>query len=108
MSVWTTLGGAVILVVVVVLMLRRKLRRDAIFQDGREMGSAMLAEAVMPSSRQVRFVIVRGAAGFREDQVFEHQGTLFQIESFARTDDSSTVLRRFIDVTCRVAGRGPA
>ena len=47
-------------------------------------------------------MIVRGEPGFDETAVFEHQGQNFRIVSYSRRDESSTVLRRFLDVVCAV------
>ncbi len=102
MSVWTWLLIAVALVVLLALALRRKLRRDAIAQNGSNVGSAMLAQLVSPGIGQVRFIIVRGEPAFQAAEPFEHQGMRFRILSYSRMDDSSTVLRRFLDVTCAV------
>ena len=93
---------AVAFAVTLALALRHKLRRDAISQNGVAVGSAMLAQAVSPGMDQARFVIVRGEPAFQAAEPFEHQGMRFRILFYSRMDDSSTVLRRFLDVTCDV------
>ncbi len=108
MPFWMLIGGVVVMVAALALMLKRKLDLDAIVQDGRRVGSAMLAQFVEPGTRQARFVIVRGEPAFLQDRPFSHQGAMFQIETFAALDASSTVLRRFQDVTCRVIQGGSA
>ncbi len=105
MSLWTWVGLVAVILAAMALGLRRKLRRDAISQGGVRVGSAMLAHLVSPGTREARFVIVRGEPGFDETAVFEHQGQNFRIVSYSRKDESSTVLRRFLDVVCAV---GPA
>jgi hypothetical protein len=95
-----------LVVAALVVGVRRKLHRDAITQDGANVGSAMLAEIVVPGTQHARFVIVRGTQAFRENEAFDHQGRRFLILSYSRMDDSSTVLRRFIDVTCAVQPGG--
>ena len=100
--------GIAVIAAALVLGVRRKLQHDAIVQGGANVGSAMLAQAMMPGMQQARFVIVRGMPAFRESEAFDHQGRRFRILSYARLDESSTVLRRFLDVTCAVepGGRG--
>jgi hypothetical protein len=96
------IGGGV---AVVALLLARKIARDAIRQDGKRVGSALLAHSVAPDAAEARFVIVRGEPVFRADQPFRHQGHDFLIVTFEAYDDRSTVLRRWLSVTCRVIGR---
>jgi hypothetical protein len=88
------------------LLLARKLARDAIRQDGKRVGSAMLAQYVAPDAAEARFVIVRGEPTFSADRPFRHQGHDFLIVSFDGYDDRSTVLRRWLGVTCRVIAPG--
>jgi hypothetical protein len=88
------------------LLLARKLARGAIRQDGKRVGSAMLAQYVAPDAEEARFVIVRGEPAFRADRPFQHQGHDFLIVTFEGYDDRSTALRRWLDVTCRVIGSG--
>lgn len=106
MTTLAWIAGAVALVGLLGLALRRKVRRDGIYQDKVRVGSALLAEIVRPDAEQARFVIVRGEPAFQEREPFEHAGMTFRIISAAGYDDSSTVLRRFIDVTCQVVARG--
>jgi hypothetical protein len=87
---------------VVALLLAHKFRRDAIRQEGEWVGSALLAHYVAPGTTQARFIIVRGAADFRADRPFRHQGQDFLIVTFDGYDDRSEVLRRWLGVTCRV------
>jgi hypothetical protein len=102
MSVWTWPVVAAALATAFALLVRRKLRRDAIVQNGANVGSAMLAQIVSPGMDQARFIIVRGEPAFQATEPFEHQGMRFRILSYSRLDESSTVLRRFLDVTCGV------
>jgi hypothetical protein len=97
------IGGVLALLV---LLLARKIARDAIRQDGKRVGSAMLAQYVAPGSREIRFVTVRGEPAFRVDQPFRHQGHDFLIVGFEGYDDNSTVLLRWLNVTCRVVAPG--
>ncbi len=87
------------------LLVARKLTRDAILQGGRRVGSAFLARYVPPDAREARFLVLRAEPGFRPDQPFRHQGREFRIAWSEGYDDSSTVLRRWLGVTCRVAPR---
>lgn len=88
------------------LALRHKLRRDAIYQNGAQVGSALLGGLGQPGGPDARFVIIRGEPAFKEDQSFQHQGETYLILSYASLDASSTVLRRFVEPTCRVVGPG--
>ncbi len=100
MVVWIGIG--ILVLAALVLGLRHKLRRDAIQQNGARVGSALLGQLVSPGTRQARFIIVRGEPAFREGEPFEHQGHRFRLVSYARLDNSSTVLRRFLDAVCDV------
>ena len=62
----------------------------------------MLAQLVSPEMTHARFVIVRGEPKFDAGEPFEHRSFRFRILSYDRIDDSSTVLRRFLDVVCAV------
>ena len=95
MILWFLAG----LVLLVALLLVRKVRRDAIRQDGRAVGSA-LGWLVAPDGVHARFAIIRGEAAFRDDQAFEYQGQAFLIVGYDSVDDRSRVLRRYLDVTC--------
>jgi hypothetical protein len=64
------------------LLLARKLARDAIRQDGKRVGSAMLAQYAPPAAAEARFVIVRGEPAFRADRPFRHHGYDFLIVTF--------------------------
>ena len=98
------LAGFVLLAAV---MLVRKVKRDAIRQDGRVVGSA-LGWVTAPDGVHARFAIVRGEAGFRDDQTFEHQGEEFLIVGYDSVDDRSRVLRRYLNVTCWMVPPGQA
>ena len=96
------IGGALTLLA---LLVGRKLTRDAIRQGGRRVGSAFLARYVPPGAQEARFLVLRAEPGFRPDQPFRHQGREFCIAWAEGYDDSSTVLRRWLGVTCRVDPR---
>jgi hypothetical protein len=96
------LGGALALLA---LLIGRKLTRDAIHQGGKRVGSALLAQHVPPDAQEARFLVVRGEPDFQPDQPFRHQGRDFSIAWSEGYDDSSTVLRRWLGVTCRVEPR---
>lgn len=96
------IGSAIALLA---LPIGRKLTRDAIRQGGRRVGSALLARYVPPDAQEARFLVLRAEPGFRPDQPFRHQGREFRIAWSEGYDDSSTVLRRWLGVTCRVAPR---
>jgi hypothetical protein len=87
------------------LLIARKLTRDAIRQGGRRVGSALLARYVPPGAKEARFLVLRGEPGFQPDQPFRHQGRDFSIAWSEGYDDSSTVLRRWLGVTCRIDPR---
>ena len=59
-----------------------------------------------PGASQIHFIIVRGAPAFQERETFEHRGHRFRILSYERLDESSTVLRRYLNVTCAVEPAG--
>lgn len=88
------------------LTLRYKLRRDAIYQNGVQVGSALLGALGQSGGPDAYFVIIRGEPPFREEQPFQHRKETYLILSYASLDTSSTVLRRFIEATCRVGGPG--
>ena len=92
-------------IAVLALLLVRKVRRDAIRQGGKSVGSA-LGWTPTPDGTGVYFVIVRGEPAFQETQPFEYQGHTFVMVSHEGYDDSSSVLRRFLDVTCRMLPPG--
>lgn len=83
--------------------LRRKLRRDAIYQGGVRVGSA-LPPLLAPDGKRARFAVLRGEPGFREGEPFVNRGMAFRIVSAGNYDDRSTVLRRWLDATCEVIG----
>ena len=56
----------------------------------------------MPDAAEARFIIIRGEPAFSADRPFRHQGYDFLIVAFEDYDDRSTVLRRWLGVTCRV------
>lgn len=95
-----------VVVAAAILLVRLKVSRDGIYQNGAYVGSAMLAEAVEPGATQARFVTVRGMPAFEERLPFRHAGMTFEIETAETFDDSSTVLRRFGNVTCWVVSQG--
>ncbi len=92
-------------IAVLALLLVLKVRRDAIRQGGKRVGSA-LGWTPAPDGTGVRFMTVRGEPAFQEAQPFEHQGRTFVMVSHEGYDDRSPVLRRFLDVTCRMLPPG--
>jgi len=64
-----------------------------------------IAGATRSRREEARFLVLRGAPGFQPDQPFRRQGRDFSIAWSEGYDDSSTVLRRWLGVTCRVAPR---
>lgn len=92
-------------IIILGLALRYKVRSDAIYQGGTRVGSALFGGFIGPDADEARFVIVRGEPAFQERLPFVHRGGLYEIISSADYDDSSTVLRRFIDVQCQVLNR---
>ncbi len=98
--IWILGAGALL-----ALLVARKLTRDTILQGGRRVGSAFLARHVAADAREARFLVLRGEPGFRPDQPFRYQGRAFRIAWSEGYDDSSTVLRRWLGVTCRVDPR---
>ena len=107
MSSWAWIVIIVVALLGLGIAIRQKMHRDAITQNGTWVGSAMLAELVQPGAVQTRFVIVRGTAQFEQSGAFEHRGQRFRIVSYDRLDVSSTVLRRFLNVTCVVEQADP-
>lgn len=89
-------------IVIFGLAVRHKMRVDAIYQGGTRVGSALFGGFTGPDAEEAHFVIVRGEPTFQERLPFEHRGGLYEIISSAGYDDSSTVLRRFVDVQCQV------
>lgn len=92
-------------IALIVLALRYKVRSDAIYQGGSRVGSALFAGFVGPDAEYARFSIIRGEPAFQERRPFEHRGTVYEMISVTDDDESSTVLRRFIDVQCQVLTR---
>lgn len=88
------------------LALRHKLRRDAIHQDGVQVGSALLGGPGQSKEPDAYFVVIRGEPAFKEDQPFQHREETYLILFYASMDASSTVLRRFFEATCRVVSPG--
>ena len=83
----------------VVLLATLHLQRNAIRQDGQRVGSAV-GWVMTPDGGHARFAIIRGEAAFQDNQVFEYKGQGFLIVGYDGVDDRSTVLRRFLNVTC--------
>ncbi len=98
----TWIAGTVVGIAVLALLIALKLHRDAIRQNSVRVGSALLAEYPGAAQAEARFIIVRGEPRFQPGETFEHRGKLYEILAYRGYDDSSTVLRRFIDVTCRM------
>ena len=98
--IWILGAGALL-----ALLVARKLARDAISQGGKRVGSALLAGYVPPGAKEARFLVLRGEPDFLPDQPFRHQGREFRIVGAEGYDDSSTVLRRWLGVTCQVDPR---
>lgn len=86
-------------VVLLAALLALKLRRDAIRQGGKRVGSA-LGWAVTADGAHAHFPIVRGEPAFQDDQAFEYKGQSFLIVGYDGVDARSPVLRRFLGVTC--------
>jgi len=101
----TTILWILAVIAILALLLVRKVRRDAIRQDGKRVGSA-LGWLPTPDGTGVCFTIVRGEPAFQETQPFEYQGRTFVMVSHEGYDDRSSVLRRFLDVTCRMLPPG--
>lgn len=99
------LVAVAVVAAVAILLVRLKVSRSGIYQNGAYVGSALLAEAVEPGANQARFAIVRGMPAFDERLPFRHAGMTFEIETVEAFDGSSTVLRRFVGVTCWVVGQ---
>lgn len=93
--------GVVALSGISALAVRGKMRRDAIYQRGVWVGSAM-SPYLAPGGTDAHFAIVRGTADFQENRPFRRRGVVFQMVSWDGYDARSTVLRRFLNVTCRV------
>ena len=89
------LGG----VAAVVLLAALHLQRNAIRQGGQRVGSAV-GWTMTPDGGHAVFAVVRGEAAFQDNQVFEYKGRAFLIVGYDGVDDRSTVLRRFLNVTC--------
>ena len=103
----TTMLIILAVLAVLALAVRQKLRRDAIHQNGAQVGSAILGGVGMPGEPSAHFVIIRGEPAFQENQPFQHQGKTYLIVSYASMDASSTVLRRFLEATCRIVLKKP-
>jgi len=101
----TTILWILAVIAIPALLLVRKVRRDAIRQGGKRVGSA-LGWTPAPDGTGVYFITVRGEPAFQETQPFEHQGRTFVMVSHEGYDDRSPVLRRFLDVTCRMLPPG--
>lgn len=94
MILWLLAG-----VLAVVLLMALHLRRNAIRQGGQRVGSAV-GWIMTPDGGHAHFAIVRGEVAFQDNQVFEYKGQTFLIVGYEGVDTRSTVLRRFLDVTC--------
>lgn len=102
----TTIFWILGVIAVLALLLVLKVRRDAIRQGGKRVGSA-LGWTPASDGTGVYFIIVRGEPAFQETQPFEHQGQTFVMVAHENYDDRSPVLRRFLGVTCRMLPPGP-
>ena len=89
------------------LLLWRKIRADAVSQNGARVGSALPAEYPAPGATECRLVVVRGEPGFQEKQPFDFRGVTYAMLTHEHLQANSTVLRRWRNVTCEVLSRKP-